>query len=158
KRGEAVAAAAAFRRAGQDALAAELENAATLRRPGTGSAPVQPPSLSAAPAAAAPAALQPSPLPAPAPSEPAPAAAPAAPAPVAAAAPGPPFFSEVGAAAPAPLGEAQPVPLVGFALSRLGMAAAPRVPRDEALRLIVADEAHLRADAVLAGVNVRWEP
>ena len=35
KKGEVVEAAAAFRRAGQDALALELEHAATVRRPPT---------------------------------------------------------------------------------------------------------------------------
>ncbi|HVZ70795.1 MAG TPA: tetratricopeptide repeat protein [Polyangia bacterium] len=42
KKGEPVPAAAAFRRAGQDALANELENAAKTRRPATGPGPVAP--------------------------------------------------------------------------------------------------------------------
>jgi len=47
---------------------------------------------------------------------------------------------------------------VAFVLSRLGLMAAPPAPRDEALRLVVNDEAHLRADAVLAGASLRFEP
>ena len=54
--------------------------------------------------------------------------------------------------------EIAPVPLLGFVLSRLGLAAAPRAPRGEALRLGVDDEAYVRADAAVAAAGVRFEP
>jgi uncharacterized protein (AIM24 family) len=190
KKGEVVAAAAAFRRAGQDVLASELENAATSRRPPSGPTPQPPlpaagatepaavpppPTLTtAAPAPTvavpSPSVVQPPPPPAPAPepeppmSEPtvlatAPPAvtrAPApAPAPAPAAAPAPaPAATLVAPRSP----EIEPVPLVAFVLSRLGLAAAPPAPRDQALRLTVDDEVHLRGDAMLAGSSVHCEP
>jgi len=54
--------------------------------------------------------------------------------------------------------ELAPVPLLGFVLSRLGLGAAPRAPRGEALRLGVDDEAYVRAGAALAAAGVRFEP
>jgi uncharacterized protein (AIM24 family) len=64
-------------------------------------------------------------------------------------------------APPAPLDtvavELTPVPLLGFVLSRLGLGAAPPAPRGEALRLVVDDEAYVRAGAALAAAGVRFE-
>jgi uncharacterized protein (AIM24 family) len=256
KKGEPVPAAAAFRRAGQDALATELENAAKTRRPATGpqlgvaglspsgrtppptavplvvppardgtpirgAAALHPSSVVSAGAAVAaspssvvsagaavaaspssvvsPSAAMPSSsskvaIPAPA-SPPAPRAPiselrpgavlppePAAvviPPPVAAPAPfvhapvvhAPVVHAPVHAAAPvadvAPAaaspeltgltGELAPVPLLGFVLARLGLAATPPAPRGEVLRLGVDDDAYVRADAALAAVGVRTE-
>jgi Flp pilus assembly protein TadD/uncharacterized protein (AIM24 family) len=153
KKGDAVAAAVAFRRAGQDALAAELELAATSRRPSGGvvSAPpgAAPPVVEVARAPAAPAASAISPS-----------------APPAASPPGAPATAAISATSPAPAGavapaeavDATPVSLVSFVLSRLGLAVAPPPPRGAALRLTVDDEAHLRADATLAAAGIRWEP
>ena len=54
--------------------------------------------------------------------------------------------------------EATPVPLLAFVLSRLGQAPAPAIPSG-ALRLTITDEAHVRADGVLAGAgNLAWHP
>src|SRR4029079_9643342 len=54
--------------------------------------------------------------------------------------------------------EATPVPLLAFVLSRLGQAPAPAIPSG-ALRLSISDEAHVRADGVLAGAgNLAWHP
>jgi len=54
--------------------------------------------------------------------------------------------------------EATPVPLLAFVLSRLGQAPAPAIPNG-ALRLSIVDEAHVRADGVLAGAgNLSWTP
>ena len=54
--------------------------------------------------------------------------------------------------------EATPVPLLAFVLSRLGQAPAPAIPSG-ALRLTIADEAHVRADGVLAGAGtLTWHP
>jgi uncharacterized protein (AIM24 family) len=54
--------------------------------------------------------------------------------------------------------EATPVPLIAFVLSRLGQAPPPPEPVGP-LRLPVADEAHVRADAVLAGAGaLEWKP
>jgi uncharacterized protein (AIM24 family) len=50
------------------------------------------------------------------------------------------------------------VPLLTFVLSRLGLGAAPALPRGEALRLGVDDEAYVRAGVALASVGVRFEP
>lgn len=153
KRGEVVEAAAAFRRAGQDALAVELEQAAKTQRPGRRSGGTQPgapmPDFSRA----------------------------GMPRPVALAPPLPPLISEspsgvrrrratqppldgeldVGASeAPARV-EAAAVPLLGFVRARLGRAQ-PLPPARGALRLTVADEVHARADAVLAGTGaLRWD-
>jgi len=166
KKGEVVEAAAAFRRAGQDALAQELEHAATVRRPPTPSihsqvvAPgdrdrgtnpivarastpaIEPPSRRQQTAVGAHALAPPLP---------------------------PPLDEAVArlgsidlppevAAETARAIEATPVPLLAFVLSRLGQAPAPAVPNG-ALRLSVADEAHVRADGVLAGAgDLKWAP
>jgi uncharacterized protein (AIM24 family)/predicted negative regulator of RcsB-dependent stress response len=54
--------------------------------------------------------------------------------------------------------EAQPVPLISFVLSRLGQSPPPPEPAGP-LRLVVEDEAHVRADAVLAGAGaLEWHP
>jgi uncharacterized protein (AIM24 family) len=213
KKGEVVEAAAAFRRAKQDALAAELEHAATVRRPATpsfhfghvaqlqqrgadtgvreaaapraggtdvgesvarregsgGSIPALAPTTGvgrptktegkgapvlrggdARDAAEmsgmrAPIALAP-PLPPPSAALPAPAQ------------------TEVGEKAGA-LGdptakpvEATPVSLLAFVLSRLGQSPVPTLPVGP-LRLTVADEIHVRRDAVLAGAGaLQWQP
>jgi len=160
KRGEVVAAAAAFRRAGQDALAVELEQAAKMQRPplirGGGT-------LAGAPApelARIGSGLS---------------------RPVALGAPLPPLFGEPTAIgrrrratqppiAPQPpldrgepaaevpaRAEAEPAPLLAYVRARLGQAPAPPATRG-ALRLVVADEVYARADAVLAGTGaLRWE-
>ncbi len=53
--------------------------------------------------------------------------------------------------------EAMPVPLLAFVLSRLGQAPAPAAPVG-ALRVTVVDEAHVRADGVLAGAGtLQWQ-
>jgi len=59
---------------------------------------------------------------------------------------------------PPALTEVVPLPLVGFVTSRLGLEVAPLLPDGAALRLLVEEEAHLRADAVLAAAGVGWEP
>lgn len=54
--------------------------------------------------------------------------------------------------------EAIPVPLLAFVLSRLGQSPAPAAPTG-ALHLRIADEVHVRADAVLAGAgDLAWQP
>jgi hypothetical protein len=177
KKGEPVAAAAAFRRAGQDALAAELELAATARRPPSASSlsALQP--SGSAPAIAAPSSAvasapsgvsQPSVSPAPPLTAAAPERAAMAPTIVE---PPPSFVEPVEAlresilglpgpvpAPPPPAVDATPVPLLGFVMSRLGLAAAPAALGGAALRMPVDDEAHMRADAVLAAVGVTFEP
>jgi tetratricopeptide (TPR) repeat protein len=147
KKGKVVEAAAAFRRAGQDALAGELEQSAKVQR-----APAQ----LGRTAFARPVALAP-PLPAPALEGAEPrvegrgeprveASAHAMPAAVAETL-GPPQPREV-----------EPIPLLSFVLSRLGQAPAP-TPPSGALRLTISDEAHARADAILAGAGaLKWEP
>jgi uncharacterized protein (AIM24 family) len=164
KKGEVVEAAAAFRRAGQDALAVELEHAATVRRSPTPSLRYSPLSsddsdhgLRSATRTGTPVqgsgrrnqtavgahALAP---------------------------PLPPPIEEVvalnatidtGSTAAAELAraiEATPVPLLAFVLSRLGQAPAPAIPSG-ALRLAITDEAHVRADGVLAGAGtLAWHP
>jgi uncharacterized protein (AIM24 family)/Tfp pilus assembly protein PilF len=186
KKGEAVAAAAAFRRAGQDALAGELEHAAMSRRPPSGpslsalhplgggtphpaGAPV---GLSSAPAAAAAPTSEPKPMPQ-ALVLPPPTAVPArirtapVPMPAAVAAPAWPAAPEVAselvpvAAVAAEMVtpiEVVPMPLLGFVLARLGLSPAPSGPRGAVLRLGVGDEAYVRAGAALAAVGVRCEP
>jgi len=165
KKGDVVEAAAAFRRAGQDALAVELELAATGRRPPTPSmrysplsdhsdhglhqathsvrTPVQGSVVRRNQTAVGAHALAP-PLP-------------------------PPIEEAVvanatidtGSTAAAELAraiEATPVPLLAFVLSRLGQAPAPAIPSG-ALRLAITDEAHVRADGVLAGAGtLAWHP
>jgi uncharacterized protein (AIM24 family) len=170
KKGEVVEAAAAFRRAGQDALALELEHAATVRRPptpmrysavspvngdrvavgdraGSGGARGKTPAMSGLTGRSRTAVG-------------AHALAPPLPPPLEMAAAGlgsiglPP---EVVAEAARAI-EATPVPLLAFVLSRLGQAPAPAIPSG-ALRLTIADEVHVRADGVLAGAgNLAWHP
>jgi tetratricopeptide (TPR) repeat protein len=54
--------------------------------------------------------------------------------------------------------EVEAVPLLSFVLARLGQAPSPSIPSG-ALRLAIADEAHARADAILAGAGtLKWEP
>jgi uncharacterized protein (AIM24 family) len=167
KKGDVVEAAAAFRRAGQDALALELEHAATVRRPPT-------PSLrySVVPAAdldhipRAPTRAGGTP----AQGSPAPRRHQTAVGAHALAPPLPPPLEEAmalnatldtGSTAAAELAraiEATPVPLLAFVLSRLGQAPAPAIPSG-ALRLAISDEAHVRADGVLAGAGtLAWHP
>jgi uncharacterized protein (AIM24 family) len=58
----------------------------------------------------------------------------------------------------APPVEAVPVSLLAFVLSRLGQSPAPTLPVGP-LRLSVADEIHVRRDAVLAGSGaLEWQP
>jgi uncharacterized protein (AIM24 family) len=156
KRGEVVEAAAAFRRAGQDALALELEQAATTQRPvvirgggtmaGAGAGDFGRAGLSR------PVALAP-PLP-PLSGEPTsigrrrratqpPLAAPS--------------DGGEGVAEPLRRPEAEPAPLLAYVRARLGQAVPPPAPRG-ALRLVVGDEVYVRADAALAGIGtLRWE-
>jgi uncharacterized protein (AIM24 family) len=167
KKGEVVEAAAAFRRAGQDALALELEHAATVRRPPT---PMRYSAVSpdsgdrvavgdrAAPAGGrggTPAMTGRSRT-----AVGAHALAPPLPPPMDAAALRlgsidlPPALAADAARAI----EATPVPLLAFVLSRLGQAPAPAIPTG-ALRLTIADEVHVRADGILAGAgNLVWHP
>lgn len=154
KKGEVVQAAAAFRRAGQDALAGELDQAATLQRPPT---PILGGGSVGRPVALAP------PLP------PIPGAVSAERRPVARRA-GEPLEARAEAAAhavrpstaealePPQPREVEPVPLLSFVLARLGQAPSPAIPPG-AFRLTIADEAHARADAILAGSGaLKWEP
>jgi uncharacterized protein (AIM24 family) len=164
KKGEVVEAAAAFRRAGQDALALELEHAATVRRPPTPSLRFQ-----AVGSADGEERVQ-TEVRAPVPAPPPPRRGQTAVGAHALAPPLPPPLDE----AAARLGsidvppevaveaaraiEATPVPLLAFVLSRLGQAPAPAIPNG-ALRLTVVDEAHVRADGVLAGAGeLKWTP
>jgi tetratricopeptide repeat protein/biogenesis AIM24-like protein len=140
KNGDVVAAAAAFRQAGQDDLAVELEQTMTEPRPGT------PPGRAsyARPVALAPP-LPPLPPPSPAPR----AAASIAP-------PSPPALPSAPAAAV--VRDAQPIPLLSFVLVRLGQSSASVVAPLGALRLPIKEDVHARADAVLAGSGeLRWE-
>ena len=174
KKGDVVEAAAAFRRAGQDALAVELEQAAKVRRPPTpswspsGAAGAEPPAAPAEPAAsdggAPEAAAEPQgravalapPLP-PLASEPRRARRPSTPPIQSAASARPQPESHVAPGAALRPAEATPVPLLSFVLSRLGQVAPPARPAG-ALRLAIADEAHVRADAILAGSGaLQWE-
>lgn len=161
KRGEVVAAAAAFRRAGQDALAVELEHAAKIQRPsaarGGGTLTGAPGPDFARAALSRPVALAP-PLP-PLTAEPTAvgrrrrATQPPGPVPLV------PLDgeSEVGPNGTPSRVEADAVPLLAFVRARLGQAVAPAAPRG-ALRLTVADEVYARSDAVLAGTGqLRWE-
>jgi uncharacterized protein (AIM24 family) len=53
--------------------------------------------------------------------------------------------------------EVESVPLLSFVLARLGQAPAPVIPPG-AYRLAIGDEAHARADAILAGTGpLKWE-
>ncbi len=166
KKGEVVQAAAAFRRAGQDALANELDQAAKDQRPptpisrGSGSigrpvalAPPLPPMTPPMPPAVA-AEKRPSSWKEPSARR----LEDLAPARVEAAAHAVrPADIEPSVDNPQPL-EVEPVPLLSFVLARLGQAPSPSIPGG-ALRLAIADEAHARADAILAGSGtLKWEP
>jgi uncharacterized protein (AIM24 family) len=167
KKGEVVEAAAAFRRAGQDALALELEHAATVRRPPTPSLryTVPPPADSEHGGHLDALAPSPSSVAAPPPARRGQTAVGAH----ALAPPLPPPLDEAArlisldlppavAVEAARAIEATPVPLLAFVLSRLGQAPAPAIPSG-ALRLTIADEAHIRADGVLAGAgSLTWHP
>jgi tetratricopeptide (TPR) repeat protein len=169
KKGEVVQAAAAFRRAGQDALADELDQAAKVQHPPT---PVSSRGSLGRPVALAP------PLPPMTPPMP-PGILPsvagekrpsrwkepsarrlddlAAPRVEAAAHAVRPSDLDPSVEPPQPR-EVEPVPLLSFVLARLGQAPSPSIPAG-ALRLAIADEAHARADAILAGSGaLKWEP
>jgi uncharacterized protein (AIM24 family) len=155
KQGESSAAAAAFRKAGQEALAVEVEQGAQPRDEAAAKAP---PAKDGAKDGTKERAGEgeddrgPSPV----------ALAP----PLPPLSPRGPLRPDVGgkeAASPSPAAplasvEANPVPLLTFVLSRLGQAAAPPRPTG-ALHLRVSDEVHVRADAVLAGTgDIAWAP
>jgi uncharacterized protein (AIM24 family) len=160
KKGDTVPAAAAFRRAGQDALAAELEHAATMRRPASGpklaslqssgvsSAGTPPPASVPSLIMRAPSLVAPEPPPVPEPLAP----APVPPAPVAA------VVASVGEPEPDAPAELVPVPLLAYVLSRLGVGVAPPAPAGEALRLSVTDDVYVREGVALAAAGVRFEP
>jgi uncharacterized protein (AIM24 family) len=169
KKGEVVEAAAAFRRAGQDALALELEHAATVRRPPTPSLTSQSARHLIAPQADLGRGMGSDARgKTPAVSGRVPGRSTTAVGAHALAPPLPPPIDEAAAVAadlPADAAveaaraiEATPVPLLAFVLSRLGQAPAPPIPSG-ALRLAITDEAHVRADGVLAGAgNLAWHP
>ncbi len=162
KRGAVVEAAAAFRRAGQDALAAELEQTAQTQRPalareggtlaGGATGDFQAPGDLGRAAPSPPMALA-SPLP-PLAGEPTsigrrrrPTQPPVT----------PPKDGARTAAEPLRQPEPDPAPLLAYVRSLLGQALSPPVPRG-ALRLVVADEVYVRADAALAGTgSLQWE-
>ncbi|HVY37840.1 MAG TPA: tetratricopeptide repeat protein [Polyangia bacterium] len=161
KRGEVVEAAAAFRRAGQDALAQELEQAAkTHRPPGRGGGTSSGAAVDLGRGGdlgraglSRPVALAP-PLP-PLTGEPTSigrrrrATQP----PLTA----PPTDGPDAAVEPLRRSEAEPAPLLTYVRGRLGQALPPPLPRG-ALRLVVGDEVYVRSDAVLAGAgSLRWE-
>jgi Tetratricopeptide repeat len=192
KKGEVVQAAAAFRRAGQEVLANELDEAATVQRPPTpflaGGVPGGPvalapplppmPGLSsenrprsvrrpADPVEArleAPAHVVPTGRDAiawtergPAPRSPSREGAgtlPGSPNSIdpAGTRPGSPETID-----PPQPREVESVPLLSFVLARLGQAPVPAIPPG-AFRLAISDEAHARADAILAGAGpLKWE-
>ena len=169
KKGEVVQAAAAFRRAGQDALANELDQAAKVQRPptpisrgstGSGSigrpvalAPPLPPMTPPMPPAVA-AEKRPSSWKEPSARRPEDLVPPRLEAPAHLVRP---VEVEPAVDPPQPR-EVEPVPLLSFVLARLGQAPSPSIPAG-ALRLAIADEAHARADAILAGSGtLQWEP
>jgi uncharacterized protein (AIM24 family) len=175
KTGETVEAAAAFRRAGQNTLAEELEHAAQARRPASGPklAPLQPSGSGTPPPAAAPPGLEsrggtppPAALVLPPPVDASRAAArslaPSAPSPsdvaLRAVVPAPVALVPVESLGPLAPVELAPVPLLAFVLARLGLGETPAAPRGEALRLAVEDEAYVRAGVALAATGVRSEP
>jgi Flp pilus assembly protein TadD/uncharacterized protein (AIM24 family) len=183
KKGDTVRAAAAFRRAGQDALAVELEHAATARRPASGPklAALAPRSGSSTtpPPGPAPAAPEvsgvhaplvlPPPASPPRPAAPQVSAPPVAPFPPASDVPAPAAAPVNGTSSahvgapdtslePPPPEELAAVPLLGYVLARLGFSASPPPPEGQAFRLGVEDEAFVRADAALAAAGVRVEP
>ncbi|MFL5305192.1 MAG: tetratricopeptide repeat protein [Polyangia bacterium] len=171
KRGEVVEAAAAFRRAGQDALAVELEQAAKTQRPAQRTTQHPPTTRGGGTLAAGvasdlgrggdlgrgalsrPVALAP-PLP-PLTGEPTsigrrrrPTQPPFPP---------PPADGPDAAVEPLRRPDAEPAPLLAYVRGRLGQGLPPPAPRG-ALRLVVADEVYVRADATLAGTGaLQWE-
>ncbi len=179
KKGEVVQAAAAFRRAGQDTLANELDQAATVQRPPT---PARGGGAFGRPVALAP------PLP-PMPglsAEKRPPSVRRPTDPVEARLEAPAHavptgresiaWTELGSAQRSPSRggagtlsgspesieppqprEVETVPLLSFVLARLGQAPPPAIPPG-AFRLAIADEAHARGDAILAGSGaLKWE-
>jgi uncharacterized protein (AIM24 family) len=175
KTGETVEAAAAFRRAGQDTLAEELEHAAQARRPASGPklAPLQPGGAGTPPPSAAPPGLAsrggtpppaalvlPPPVDASRAASPRASAAPSATPDVASRAVvlAPVALVPVDSLGPLAPVELAPVSLLGFVLARLGLGETPAAPRGEALRLGVEDEAYVRAGFALAATGVRFEP
>src|SRR5450631_3704800 len=172
KKGEVVQAAAAFRRAGQDALANELDQAAKVQRPPTpvsrGSlgrpvalAPPLPPMTPPMPPSVA-AEKRPSSWKEPSarrPEDPAPPRVEAAAHSVRPADVERSVERSVEPSVDSPLPrEVEAVPLLSFVLARLGQAPSPSIPSG-AFRLAIADEAHARADAILAGTGtLKWEP
>jgi tetratricopeptide (TPR) repeat protein len=166
KKGEVVQAAAAFRRAGQDALANELDQAAKVQRPPTpmSRATIGRPVALAPPLPMPTAERRPSSWNEPGARRPDDSASPRAEAAAHAVPNGrgsgawmqerPPSQS----VDPPQPREVEPVPLLSFVLARLGQAPSPSIPA-AALRLAIADEAHARADAILAGSGtLKWEP
>ncbi len=167
KKGEVVQAAAAFRRAGQDVLAGELDQVARVQRPPTpmlgGGSVGSGGSSGGGGSVGRPVALAP-PLP---PMPPSTAGGkrsssvrrqPAEPADDRAEAPAHLVRPAAEVLEPPQPREVEPVPLLSFVLARLGQAASPTIPPG-AFRLSVADEGHARADAILAGSGaVKWEP
>ncbi|HEX3906042.1 MAG TPA: tetratricopeptide repeat protein [Polyangia bacterium] len=178
KKGEVVEAAAAFRRAGQDALANELDQAAKVQRPPTPSRggigrpvalapplPPMPPAVAAErrpPGWKEPAARHPD--------DPAPQRLEAVVHAVSSKGRDVVAWTELGSVKPGisagtsemidppPPREVEAVPLLSFVLARLGQAPSPSIPSG-AFRLGIADEAHARADAILAGSGtLAWEP
>jgi hypothetical protein len=159
RRGDVLAAAAAFRHGGQEAIAAEIEDGAP---PPSGNQPA-PPELGAP----APAAVTASPAPA----HTLPHAGRAFQAPVSAAevavlSRGATGLASLAAAVGGPPVETRPVPVVSFVLAALGLAAEAGAPSAAAagagsgapVRLSTRDGAHVRADAALAGRGAApWE-
>jgi uncharacterized protein (AIM24 family) len=147
KQGEATESAAAFRRAGQEALALEVEQSAGGQRPApTAEEEADERSKTTVEERAEDAE-----------SRGAVALAPPLPSPVPTAPPPRPEPEREETVVPTPV-EALPVPLLAFVLSRLGQGTPPSAPTG-ALHLRIADEAHVRADAVLAGAGgLTWQP
>ena len=167
KKGEVVQAAAAFRRAGQDALANELDQAAKVQRPPTpisrGSGSIEAAASDArwrwrrrCPRCRPPSRSKSAPRAGRSPARAGPRIWPRRVSRRQRTRFGPPK-SEPSVDPPQPR-EVEPVPLLSFVLARLGQAPSPSIPPG-ALRLAIADEAHARADAILAGSGtLKWEP
>jgi len=133
KRGDTVAAAAAFRRAGQEELARRLEEGA-----GPGAGGGVPPRASAGDQRQGPMEV-------------------ALTAPRSADAGG--ALATLPLRSSAAWAEAQPQPVISFVLARLGLVDPVPPPQGEAMRMEVKDEAHVRNDAALASVGKsQWQP